>query len=330
MHYFIIKLKHSLSLPGELIGKSIPIIVSGERLRLILPTVSQSEGNQNVYGNFDKLVYRGKKFCKHDEEIESGQIISWPSLNGFVNLLVVESSCTILEKVTEDAIINWVFRLCKIIEVETLRPWGKSRPKAEFTETISIFQKRKGGTSQKLEIFAQTPKSQVVNLRVKKYVFDGILFKKCCKLASKHFYPFYHWQFLLDAIFALEINDFRKAVLDSSTSLEMYFSQLIGDKVKGDKEFVDFLLRNLSGLRKKREALEAMRIEILKQDYPRQVENLRNKVIHAGYLPTEEEAVKCLTVVKHLFMSNPSKRYSLNLKHTYDSSVKRDIYSVHF
>lgn len=107
------------------------------------------------------------------------------------------------------------------------------------------------------------------------------------------------YSFLKDAEEALSKNDSRKAILDAATSLEIALNNYLEKNLKvPDKRLKTEILKLNNSLSKKRQLTTFTSLNLPNLNYQKEVEEFRNRAIHAGKKPNEDEARSVIKIVK--------------------------------
>lgn len=123
--------------------------------------------------------------------------------------------------------------------------------------------------------------------------------KKLLDLTSNNKILKKEYKLLKEAQRAIYAEDYRQAVLDSATSLEICLANMLKNNLNIiDNNLRDTILRKYGSISEKRKLLKTLNIQLplSNNDYQEGIEALRNRAIHAGHLPNSSEAKKAYKV----------------------------------
>lgn len=132
--------------------------------------------------------------------------------------------------------------------------------------------------------------------RHKQYGISYENLKKAIEVTSQNKKPVIEWYFVMDSLESFQLKNYRKAILDAATAVEIALHGVIEKNIQGGEKFKKEILQNYNSLSKKRSLCKALAINLPSYDYQHQFEKLRNQAIHAGRLPTKEEAEQALKI----------------------------------
>jgi len=113
------------------------------------------------------------------------------------------------------------------------------------------------------------------------------------------------YKLLRDAIFHKNKNDYRRSILDASTATELALTKIIESTLKSTyldkKNFTESLLKKYHSLSGRIELSIALNIKLPhhKNDYSTSLSTIRNRAIHAGYMPTLSETNTVIEIARH-------------------------------
>lgn len=130
--------------------------------------------------------------------------------------------------------------------------------------------------------------------------FSHKLISEAIELTNEMKEPNYSRVLLRDAIAHRNNHDFRRAILDATTAIEIAFTNRIikefNNRGIGNDNFSDSILRKFHSLNGRIELLLSLDIKlpISQKVYKDFLSNIRNRAIHAGYKSNREEASKVI------------------------------------
>ena len=136
---------------------------------------------------------------------------------------------------------------------------------------------------------------------VKVFLSDPInikLFKHTLKATSDNKQLLLEFQLLKEAHQSLQTDNYRKSILDSASALELSLTNAIKRELKIDEKLLDEILKMNNSIAKKIALIKFTRQKLPEYNFKKDIEDLRNKAIHIGKTPTEEEASKAYKIVK--------------------------------
>ena len=130
--------------------------------------------------------------------------------------------------------------------------------------------------------------------------FDIDGFQQVLSETSKGKTPLLPYYFLFDAERAKFEESYRKSILDSATAVEVCFSYLISQLLPFNKDLNKYVASKHNSLRLKRDLLKLLKIDapIRENEYIKDLDMVRNRIIHAGHNPDRYEANKAYRIAK--------------------------------
>lgn len=132
-------------------------------------------------------------------------------------------------------------------------------------------------------------------------------FIEAAQLSSNGLQPRLQYQMLLEAYSARRNEDYRKAIIEAATALEVCLTIRIIDEFSTQGiSFGEKLLKKFRMLGGRFELIRLLEIDLPEKDYMNLVINPRNEVIHRASFPDKEIANKVITEVEELlYMFSP-------------------------
>jgi hypothetical protein len=130
--------------------------------------------------------------------------------------------------------------------------------------------------------------------------FSHNLVSEAIELTNEMKEPNYSRVLLRDAMVHRNNHDFRRAILDAATAIEIAFTNKIINEFNnrgiGNDDFSDSILRKFHSLNGRIELLSSLGIKlpISQKVYKDFLSNIRNRAIHAGYESNRAEASKVI------------------------------------
>jgi hypothetical protein len=126
-------------------------------------------------------------------------------------------------------------------------------------------------------------------------------FREAAQLASKVLQPRLHYRMLLEAYSARRTEDYRKAIIEAATALEICLTMRILDEFNAQGiSFGEKLLQKFRMLGGRFELVKLLDISLPDKDYSTLVINPRNEVIHRASFPDKQLANQVIAEVEEL------------------------------
>lgn len=308
-----IEFDKSIPVSIDCLGKKFPISISGVNGFLITPLMFEGfygteklgplkqpdGGNMNYIDSF----YWGsvKRFPTGDSNINACRII-FPDIdkeifNDIGNKIINELS-------------NWRELFIDNISVDSKKDFrcgsrNTSLKRSSGTK-LALYKKLSGSDNE----FRPSRPIQQFTITIDRFCFTPESLQRILTDTSENKKPLLPFYFFLDAQSAKCQGNYRKSILDAATALELAFTIMIDKLFEGQEKFRKHLTSKHNSLRLKRELLKALQIELQfpEKMYVENLDNTRNRVIHAGYNPNKLEAENALRISRDtLYNLFPSK-----------------------
>ncbi len=131
--------------------------------------------------------------------------------------------------------------------------------------------------------------------------------QECCRLASSGYEPKLEYKLLLEADNARNNNDYRKAIIEAATALEVSLTKkLLDEFLAKNISFGNELLKKFRMLGGKFTLCKIVGIQLPTNDYEKMIIEPRNNVIHKSVFPDRQDANKVISEVeKYLHAFSP-------------------------
>lgn len=130
------------------------------------------------------------------------------------------------------------------------------------------------------------------------------IIEKSLNFSNQGFEPKLQYKLFRDAIFHKNNNDYRRAIIDIATVIEIVFTgEIIKEfakiKIK-EQNLIKSVLKKYHSLSGRIELLSTMNINMPrhKNDYIKCINEIRNKSVHSGYNPNKNEIKNALDITK--------------------------------
>ncbi len=176
---------------------------------------------------------------------------------------------------------------------------------------VGLFKKNQGPNQMFVPNEYETP---VVHIIIEDNLsFNENRLQQVLDDTSKNKAPLLPFYFLFESERAKCERNLRKSILDSATAVEVCFSFLINQLLAYDKEINKYVASKHNSLRLKRDLLKVLKIDIpiKEKTYKDNLDDIRNKVIHAGYSPNNHEAYNAYKIAKETLYSLLPKKYEM-------------------
>lgn len=333
-----IEFENEIPVSSECLGQEYPIIIAG--IEGLLTTPRMYDGFSTGSGNkLGPLRYPEQGNIEFRSDFNWGSVNSWPdglssiracklvfhdidknsveqtgikiaqALHDWRNLLIDNISLTLVQdyRGTQRASSNKTYGLG---EFGLFRQDGKTNNMFIPEEFKSI--------AIKLEllealVFNEQTLQKVLNDTSKGLIFDKQTLQQILNNTSKGKAPLLPFYFLFDAESAKSENNFRKSILDSATAVEVCFSFLISKLLSFDENVNKYNASKYNSLRLKRALMKVLNVSIpiKENEFKNSLDNIRNKVIHAGYFPTKNEANTAYKIAQKTLYTLLPNRYEL-------------------
>jgi hypothetical protein len=128
---------------------------------------------------------------------------------------------------------------------------------------------------------------------------DGL--KEACRLSSLGLHPRLEYQLMLEAYSARNSGDFRKAIIEAATALEVALTNRALEEFRIRKiSFGKALLKKFRALNGRFELVRLLSIPFPEKDYQNLIINPRNEVIHKPQFPSDGLAHQVISEVDQL------------------------------
>lgn len=147
----------------------------------------------------------------------------------------------------------------------------------------------------------------VINV-ARTFVFDKISFQQILDDTSQINKPLLPFYFFLDAERAKFEKNYRKSLLDCATAVELCFSLVLVNLLPPPNK-----LNKYNSLKQKRKVLNDLEITLPfnENEYKNGLDNIRNRVIHGGYIPSKEEVSKAVIITENTLYELLPKKHEI-------------------
>lgn len=308
-----IEFDKSIPVSIDCLGKKFPISISGVNGFLITPLMFDGFYGAEKLG---PLKQPNGGNMNYIDSYDWGSVTSYPSGDSNIN------ACRIIfpdidKEVFEDTgnkiineLSNWRKLLIDNISIDAKRDFRCSSRNIGLKRSSSIklaLYKKLSGSDKEFR-----PSGPIPNLRITldRFCFTPETLQRILIDTSEKKKPLLPFYFILDARSAECQGNYRKSILDAATALELAFTIMIDKFFEGQEKLRKHLSSKHNSLRLKRELLKVLQIELPfpEKMYLENLDNTRNRVIHAGYNPNESEAENALRISSNtLYNLFPSK-----------------------
>lgn len=296
----IINFKEGIRLKKTCLNRSYDIIVGSVKGKLKTPKLPLNFNKVSSDEWNSQLLEEPPSDIKYRYNIEWGRTVSFPSGDSIVKYVKIEFKIPEAKKVNETGekinsdLPDWITRF-----KENLAALGHN-PKLPSTiveqgEYINFELAYK--ENDKLDRISPKGLSGNITVILREAISLSV-FKKCISITNEGKSPITEYSLLRDAQYALSEKNYRKSILDSATALEVCLANQLIRKLKIKEKIHKEILSNYNSISKKRKLLKTLGTKLLNHNYKNKVEDLRNRVIHAGITPSEKETRNAYKIVR--------------------------------
>jgi hypothetical protein len=301
-----IEFENSIPIAVDCLGKEFPIVIAGVEGILATPNMFKGFNGEEKLGPLEPPQIGEVKFI---DEFHWGSVYSWPKGDSSIRackILFQDISLESFEKTGNKIVLElekWRSRLINNISYsmrEDYRGTTRSKTISSFgIGKFELFKKNAGQNKRFIPVDQEIPSISIVISEFRG--FDETTFSQVIKNTSKGIEPPLPFYFFLDAERAHFDENFRKSILDSATATEVCFSQIIGGLLPNTNDLNKYIYSKHNSLRHKRELLQALKVVLpeTESNYINKLDILRNRVIHAGYTPSEAEVLSALKIAEN-------------------------------
>lgn len=297
-----IKLRKPILISGECLNKTFELEINSIKGYLKTPKLPPKYTSENEYHTHN-LEHPDSDIKFTDDYIDWGETNSWPTGNSFVQNFLLEFEF-INEEVLKNSIFkieqeisNWIQRFTTNlyssgynIDLNLLTVHDEYQDNFNFfyrdTKTGNI-KKAIEGKPSNLSVIVRDPLS-IEN------------FKMIINATSKYKNLRLEYILLKDAQQALSEKTYRKSVLDSASAIEVSLTNNLKNNLGLENGLLYEVLKMNNSISKKRKLLKYTGIKLPSHNYQRDLEDIRNRAIHAGRKPNQNEARKIYSIANEI------------------------------
>lgn len=297
-----IKLRKPILISGECLNKTFELEINSIKGYLKTPKLPPKYTSENEYHTHN-LEHPDSDIKFTDDYIDWGETNSWPTGNSFVQNFLLEFEF-INEEVFKNSIFkieqeisNWIQRFTTNlyssgynIDLNLLTVHDEYQDNFNFfyrdTKTGNI-KKAIEGKPSNLSVIVRDPLS-IEN------------FKMIINATSKYKNLRLEYILLKDAQQALSEKTYRKSVLDSASAIEVSLTNNLKNNLGLENGLLYEVLKMNNSISKKRKLLKYTGIKLPSHNYQRDLEDIRNRAIHAGRKPNQNEARKIYSIANEI------------------------------
>jgi hypothetical protein len=312
-----IEFENEIPVAKECLGKEYPIIIAGVKGLLVTPMIFQE---------FDKtkstsLLSPNKGNVKYGNHFDWGSISSWPKGDSAIRACIILFH-NVDEKFYEETgnkialeLHKWRNLLIDNISLMLEKDFrGTKRSKTYKSYGIGEFRLFRKNREGEKSFIPEEFKGIKINVSL-----DGVLgfsldgFQELLNATSDSKTPLLPFYFLFDAERAKFEKNYRKSVLDSATAVEICLSFLVSKLLPINEDLNKYVIAKHYSLRLKRDLLKVLKVSlpVKEKEYIDNLDSIRNKVIHAGHIPSAKEASNAYKIAKETLHFLLPKRYEI-------------------
>lgn len=301
--YGIIEFRTPLFCTANALGKSVEIVIGGIKGRLLMPSLPEWDKNVKnplLLPLLPPNPIRTKKF--NYKLFDWGSPQSYPHGNSLVRLALIEFKL-------ENSIGNVPQKIYKGVDA-WLNLFEKYVILMTKQGTYNMISVNQCGKNVKLFTIddnkivrisnPEVPNIKIHLLNEDKYLSYSQLVK-AASYSSKLIEPKFEYKILLESYYARKEGDYRKAIIEAGTALEICLTAKIVSEFKKQKiMFGDKLLKKFKMLSGKFELAKLIGIKIPDKDYKKLIIEPRNDVVHRGIYPDQNLTNQVILEVEKL------------------------------
>lgn len=314
--YGIIEFRTPLFCSASVLSKSVKIEIGGIKGKLLMPSLPEWDRNVKDPLSLPLLPpnpIKTKKF--NDKLFDWGSPQSYPNGNSLVRLALIEFK---LKNNFEEAaqkiykgVDNWLNLFEKYVILMTKQGTYNMISISQYGRNIKLF---KIDDNKIVRISnPEVPNIKIRLLKEDKYLNYNQLVK-AASYSSKLIEPKFEYKILLESYYARKEGDYRKAIIEAGTALEICLSAKIVSEFKNQKiRFGDKLLKKFKMLSGKFELAKLIGIKIPDKDYKKLIIEPRNDIVHRGIYPDQNLTNQVISEVEKILSLLSPKYYEEKL-----------------
>lgn len=285
----------------ECLGIEFMIKIAGVDGYIIIPSINSNFANNKELASLKEP--KGGTF-RYSLDFQWGKVMKWPDGSSRIK------ACKILfpnieeEKFEEigNKIVNnlneWRNLLIDNISIELKQDYRTESRGIKIRNKeyrgFSLFKIHSGSDKRFLP---QKELTQLI-IQLQNVYFNKEYLQEILDNTSQNKKPLFPFYFFLDAEKAFLKENYRKSILDSATALDVSFSLIIKNKLPFQQNLNKYITDKHNTLRIKRNLLKVLEIKLpfAENIYVKNLDEIRNKVIHGGYYPSESEIQSSLKI----------------------------------
>ncbi|MCU7548746.1 hypothetical protein OCK74_06435 [Chitinophagaceae bacterium LB-8] len=313
-----IEFENEIPVALECLGKEFPIVIAGIAGLLAMPLMFQGFNDERKLGPLQSPEQGNVKYKDH---FHWGSVHSWPSGDSAIRACKIlfndidEQSFEKTGNRIAQELQKWRSLLIDNISLMLEKDYRGTRRSLESNNfgfgEFGLFRKKEGSDK---EFIPEELKCQVIEVIIENtldFNVEGI--QQVLDATSKGKAPLLPFYFLFDAERARFEKNYRKSILDSATAVEVCFSFLISQLLPFNEDLNKYVASKHNSLRLKRDLLKVLKVSIpvREKEYIEDLDIVRNKVIHAGHIPTVHEAYTAYKIAKETLYALLPKKYEI-------------------
>ena len=298
--YGVIEFRIPLRCSPEILGLETNFMVEGRPGRLIFPSLPNWSSNPD--NPFDAIQLVAPECAKHwragDKLVYWGRPMQYPSgISDMHKALVVfegnSSEDTFdVGNTLRRTLPKWIEIFSTYVEIYTKQVLTEQKIDYSGHDLVDI---RYFDTNNRLSQ-AYDDFSYLSDRNFSTYKFCPLStehLKSIMELSSSAKAPPLEYRILLEAYRAISYGDYRKAVIEAASAVEIALTNSIRDEFsKQGINFGDALLKKYRTLGGRFELMKILRIEVANNDYKALLIEPRNQVVHRGKTPDPDTTEK--------------------------------------
>ncbi|MFV8333678.1 hypothetical protein [Flavobacterium sp. GSP14] len=307
---------NSIPVSIECLGREFPINISGIDGLLVPPSIDETFYEEKKLGPLKAPSLGAIRFV---EDFHWGSVNCWPTGDSEIRAckIIFPNIQEEMFEIDGNKIINglneWRKLLIENISVELKEDYrGKPRvitSKGYGYSGFGLFKKITGSNKH----FLPQEEKETIIIYLRHFKFNQNSLQEILNITSQKKKPLLPFYFFLDAEKAKFEYNYRKSILDSATAIEISFSLIIRNFLPYQEKLNKYITAKHNTLRLKRDLLKTLDVKLpfTENEYTKNLDEIRNRVIHGGYFPSQSEIQLALKITEQTLYSLFPKKYEI-------------------
>lgn len=300
----IMEFSQPISCAADALGETICVVIGGVEGTITLPSLPEWHEGINDPLRMPLVAPAKAQTWKRDgKPIYWGSPISYPTGRSSVNLALFEFSVSNVDGADAqniyDGFSNWLDLFERYVILLTTQHTRQIVTTDEGPGSIELLYNDEHGNLK--HVFRHS----TTTIGIIEYGIDDSMhlhhFKEAAQLSSENFEPRLEYSLLLEAYNARGNGDFRKAIIEAATALEICLTNRILDEFTSQGvSFGKQLMRKFRMLGGRFELARIVNLPLPNKDYEKLIVGPRNEVMHRAEFPSRKTTDKLIAEVEEL------------------------------